>query len=75
MAVGRRSRDLIGPLLVVNFVVCLIVLGLAGWSLDKYIDGEQNHPRMLSVSLSLSLIVEYLFFFFFLFFYTSIVDS
>ena len=71
MAVGRRSRDLIGPLLVVNFVVCLIVLGLAGWSLDKYIDGEQNHPRMLS----LSLIVEYLFFFFFLFFYTSIVDS
>ena len=54
MAVGRRSRDLIGPLLVFNFVVCLIVLGLAGWSLDKYIDGEQNHPRMLSLSLSLS---------------------
>jgi len=50
MAVGRRSRDLIGPLLVVNFVVCLIVLGLAGWSLDEYIDGEQNHPRMLSLS-------------------------
>lgn len=72
MAVGRRSRDLIGPLLVVNFVVCLIVLGLAGWSLDEYIDGEQNHPRMLS--LSLSLIVEYLFFFSFSF-YTSIVDS
>ncbi|KAL4652122.1 hypothetical protein ACB092_01G210300 [Castanea dentata] len=46
MAVGRRSRDLIGPLLVVNFVVCLIVLGLAGWSLDEYIDGEQNHPHL-----------------------------
>lgn len=36
-----------GPLLVINLVVYLIVLGLAGWSLDKYIDGEQNHPRML----------------------------
>lgn len=34
-----------GPLLAVNFVVHLIVLGLAGWSLDKYIDGEQDHPR------------------------------
>ncbi|XP_073288980.1 membrane protein PM19L-like isoform X2 [Primulina huaijiensis] len=34
-----------GPLLTVNFVVYLIVVGLVGWSLDKYIDGEQNHPR------------------------------
>ncbi|XP_024928844.1 membrane protein PM19L isoform X2 [Ziziphus jujuba] len=42
--VGRGVRDLIGPLLVVNFVVCLIVVGLAGWSIDKYINGEQNHP-------------------------------
>uniref|UniRef100_A0A3Q7F7P1 Uncharacterized protein n=1 Tax=Solanum lycopersicum TaxID=4081 RepID=A0A3Q7F7P1_SOLLC len=44
MAVGRGGRTLMGPLLVINLVVCLIVLGLAGWSLDKYIDGEQNHP-------------------------------
>lgn len=46
MAVGRGGRTLMGPLLVINLVVCLIVLGLAGWSLDKYIDGEQNHPRI-----------------------------
>jgi hypothetical protein len=24
------------------------VLGLAGWSVDKYINGEQNHPRKYS---------------------------
>ncbi|KAI6670518.1 hypothetical protein NL676_005403 [Syzygium grande] len=40
-----EGRDLTGPLLVVNLVVFLIILGLAGWSLDKYIDDEQTHPR------------------------------
>lgn len=45
MEVGRGGRSLMKPLLVVNFVVYLIVLGLAAWSLDKYIDGEQDHPR------------------------------
>lgn len=34
------------PLLAVNFVVYLILLGLAGWSIDKYIDGEQDHPHL-----------------------------
>ncbi|XP_065854229.1 membrane protein PM19L-like [Euphorbia lathyris] len=43
---GRVQRDLIGPLLAVNFVFNLIVLGLAAWSLDKYINGEQNHPHL-----------------------------
>lgn len=51
MAVGRDSKDLIGPLLAVNLVFYLIVLGLAGWSVDKYINGEQNHPRKYSRSL------------------------
>ncbi|XP_015158789.1 uncharacterized protein [Solanum tuberosum] len=46
MAVGRGGRTFMGPLLVINLVVYLIVLGLAGWSLDKYIDGEQNHPHL-----------------------------
>ncbi|KAJ9147371.1 hypothetical protein P3X46_029544 [Hevea brasiliensis] len=46
MAVGRVQRDLIGPLLAVNFIVYLIGLGLVGWSLDKYINGEQNHPHL-----------------------------
>ncbi|RVW44827.1 hypothetical protein CK203_087063 [Vitis vinifera] len=46
MATERGGRSLMGPLLAVNFVVYLIILGLAGWSLDKYIDGEQNHPHL-----------------------------
>ncbi|CAN4080001.1 unnamed protein product [Withania somnifera] len=46
MAVGRGGKSLMGPFLVINLVVYLIVLGLAGWSLDKYIDGEQNHPHL-----------------------------
>ncbi|EXB97172.1 hypothetical protein L484_008662 [Morus notabilis] len=46
MAQGRGVRDLLGPLLAVNLVVYVVVLGLAGWSLDKYINGEQNHPHL-----------------------------
>ncbi|KAK4393629.1 UNVERIFIED_CONTAM: Membrane protein PM19L [Sesamum calycinum] len=46
MAYGRGGRRLMGPLLAVNSVVYMILLGLAGWSLDKYIDGQQNHPHL-----------------------------
>ncbi|KAI8031239.1 Membrane protein PM19L [Camellia lanceoleosa] len=46
MAIGRAGRSLMGPLLIVNFVVYLILLGLAGWSLDKYVNGQQNHPHL-----------------------------
>ncbi|KAJ0042512.1 hypothetical protein Pint_18803 [Pistacia integerrima] len=46
MAIGRVGKSLVSPLLVVNSVANLIILGLAGWSLDKYIDGEQNHPHL-----------------------------
>ncbi|XP_020415339.1 uncharacterized protein LOC109947942 [Prunus persica] len=46
MAVGRIGRGLMAPLIAVNLVVHLIMLGLAGWSLDKYINGEQNHPHL-----------------------------
>ncbi|GER42624.1 late embryogenesis abundant protein [Striga asiatica] len=35
-----------GPLLAVNLVVYIILVGLAAWSLDKYIDGHQNHPHL-----------------------------
>ncbi|XP_057784248.1 membrane protein PM19L-like [Salvia miltiorrhiza] len=46
MAYGGGGRRVMGPLLVVNAVVCLILVGLAGWSLDKYIDGNQSHPYL-----------------------------
>ncbi|WOG96594.1 hypothetical protein DCAR_0415930 [Daucus carota subsp. sativus] len=46
MEVGRGVRGLMRVILIVNFVAYLIVLGLAAWSIDKYIDGEQDHPHL-----------------------------
>ncbi|XP_059670573.1 membrane protein PM19L-like [Cornus florida] len=46
MVAGRSCISRMEPLLVVNFVVYLVILGLAAWSLDKYINGEQNHPHL-----------------------------
>ncbi|KAK1264295.1 hypothetical protein QJS04_geneDACA011897 [Acorus gramineus] len=40
---GTGSRRYLGPLLAANLVECLVVLGLAGWSIDKYIDQETHH--------------------------------
>ena len=45
MAQGKVGRVLMLPVLVVDLVVYLIILGLASWSLNKYIDGQQNNPR------------------------------
>ncbi|KAI3976203.1 hypothetical protein MKX01_019149 [Papaver californicum] len=46
MTTDNTGRGLISPLLAVIFVMYLIVLGLASWSLDKYINGEQHHPHL-----------------------------
>uniref|UniRef100_A0A0D9YXU0 Uncharacterized protein n=1 Tax=Oryza glumipatula TaxID=40148 RepID=A0A0D9YXU0_9ORYZ len=43
MAAGTACRRYIGPLLCVNLVMHAAVLGLAGWSLNKFIDGETHH--------------------------------
>ncbi|XP_077234580.1 membrane protein PM19L-like [Tasmannia lanceolata] len=45
MAFGSVGRNYMGPLLIVNSVMYLIVLGIAGWSLDKTINGEY-HPHL-----------------------------
>ncbi|XP_072953731.1 membrane protein PM19L-like [Typha angustifolia] len=46
MAMGSGSRGFMCPLLFVNFVMYVTVLGLAGWALDKYIDCEtRQHLR------------------------------
>uniref|UniRef100_A0A453PHJ2 Uncharacterized protein n=1 Tax=Aegilops tauschii subsp. strangulata TaxID=200361 RepID=A0A453PHJ2_AEGTS len=44
MAVGAASRRYIGPLLCINLVMHAAVLGIAGWSLNKFIDRE-THRR------------------------------
>ncbi|XVF20561.1 hypothetical protein REPUB_Repub12eG0011200 [Reevesia pubescens] len=46
MATASGVRSLMPPLLAVNFVVYMIILGLAAWSVDKIINGEQNHPHL-----------------------------
>lgn len=46
---GKIGRGLMVPMMAANFVVYLIVVGLAAWSIDKYIDGQQNHPRKFSI--------------------------
>ncbi|KMT18516.1 hypothetical protein BVRB_2g026540 [Beta vulgaris subsp. vulgaris] len=46
MAQGRLGRGFMWPILVVDLVVYLIILGLSSWSLNKYIDGQQNHPHL-----------------------------
>ncbi|XP_021760013.1 uncharacterized protein LOC110724837 [Chenopodium quinoa] len=40
---GKLGRKFMLPILVVDLVVYLLILSLASWSLDKYIDGHQNH--------------------------------
>lgn len=39
------GRTLAGPLLLLNFAMYAIVLALAGWVLNKFINGE-SHPYM-----------------------------
>ncbi|PWA90096.1 rhomboid-related intramembrane serine protease family protein [Artemisia annua] len=46
MEVGKIGRGLMMPMMIANFVVYIIVVGLAAWSIDKYIDGQQDHPHL-----------------------------
>ncbi|KAK1440606.1 hypothetical protein QVD17_06435 [Tagetes erecta] len=46
MEVGKIGRGLMVPMMIANFVVYVIVVALAAWSIDKYIDGQQNHPNL-----------------------------
>ncbi|EEE63546.1 hypothetical protein OsJ_18362 [Oryza sativa Japonica Group] len=38
------GRTMIAPLLVLNLIMYLIVIGFASWNLNHYINGETNHP-------------------------------
>ncbi|XP_074279204.1 membrane protein PM19L-like [Silene latifolia] len=46
MTRGRLGKGFMGPLLVADMVVYLIILALASWSLNNYIDGQQSHPHL-----------------------------
>lgn len=38
------GRNIAAPLLFLNLIMYLIVLGFASWCLNKYINGQTNHP-------------------------------
>jgi hypothetical protein len=50
MAVGRTIA---APLLFINLLMYLLVVGFASWCLNRFINGQTNHPSKLSLSLSL----------------------
>ncbi|XP_020586111.1 uncharacterized protein LOC110028555 [Phalaenopsis equestris] len=42
---GRWSKGVLHLLLLLNLMMCVAVLGLAGWSIDKYIDHNAARQR------------------------------
>ncbi|KAL4643699.1 hypothetical protein ACB092_02G110800 [Castanea dentata] len=38
------GRNIAAPLLFLNLIMYLIVLGFASWCLDRHINGQTNHP-------------------------------
>lgn len=38
------GRSIAGPLLFLNLLMYLITLGFASWCLNRYINGQTNHP-------------------------------
>ncbi|KAI8566578.1 hypothetical protein RHMOL_Rhmol02G0051500 [Rhododendron molle] len=43
---GIVGRTIAAPLLFLNFVLYFIVLGFASWCVNKYINGQANHPSL-----------------------------
>ena len=41
------AKGMMMAVLVVELVIFILILGLASWCLDMYIDGRQNHPRKI----------------------------
>lgn len=54
------GRNVAAPLLFINLIMYLLIIGFASWCIDRYINGQTNHPSKfmnptsLSVALSLS---------------------
>jgi flagellar biogenesis protein FliO len=45
------GRNIAAPLLFLNLVMYLIVIGFASWCLNKLINGQTNHPSKFMLSL------------------------
>ncbi|KAG6668520.1 hypothetical protein I3843_01G171400 [Carya illinoinensis] len=40
------GRNLAAPLLFINLIMYLLVVGFASWCINKYINGQMNHPSL-----------------------------
>lgn len=47
------GRNIAAPLLFLNLIMYIIVLGFASWCLNRYINGQTNHPSKFMLSLFL----------------------
>ncbi|PKA47140.1 hypothetical protein AXF42_Ash017085 [Apostasia shenzhenica] len=56
MATTAWSKGVLRPLLVLNLMMFVTVLGLAGWSLDRFIDRD-SHRRFRGNMLTINLLV------------------
>lgn len=43
---GNIGKSVAGPLLFLNLVLYVIVIGFAGWSINRYINGQTYHPSL-----------------------------
>lgn len=48
------GRNIAAPLLFLNLIMYLIVLGFASWRLDRHINGQTNHPSKFMLFLTFS---------------------
>ncbi|XP_022559226.1 membrane protein PM19L isoform X2 [Brassica napus] len=48
------GRNIAAPLLFLNLIMYLIVLGFASWCLNRYINGQTNHPTVIGIASKLA---------------------
>ncbi|PVH30874.1 hypothetical protein PAHAL_9G001800 [Panicum hallii] len=44
MAAGMMGRAMLAPLLVLNLIMYIVVVGFASWNLNHFINGQTNYP-------------------------------
>ncbi|KAM7253400.1 hypothetical protein ACFE04_008796 [Oxalis oulophora] len=40
------GRNIAAPLLFLNLIMYLIVIGFASWAVNRFVDGQTNHPSL-----------------------------
>nr|CAB3456414.1 unnamed protein product [Digitaria exilis] len=50
------GRNMVAPLMVLNLIMYLVVIGFASWNLNHFINGQTNYPGTLAANAASSLI-------------------